>query len=104
MYKMDESVIEKFYAKLVKCLPMDDVEFRANLKTAGLFPGNLKSVVASKPTRADMAECFLDSGIDNNIESFSKLLTVMENSDHDQLKVLVNEIQKESIPSCVETG
>lgn len=101
---MDESVIEKFYAKLVKHLPMDDAEFRASLKTAGLLPGNLKHVIASKPTRADKAECFLDDGINNDIESFSKLLTVMGNSEYNQLKVLVSEIWGESIPSCVETG
>ena len=101
---MDENVIEKFYAKLVKHLPMDDAEFRASLKSAGLLPGNLKSVIASKPTSADKAECFLDYGINNDIESFSKLLTVMENSDYDQLKLLVTEIHGKSVPSSVETG
>ena len=102
---MDESVIEKFYAKLVKQLPMDDAEFRASLKSAGLLPGNLKHMIASKPTRADKAECLLDDGINNDIESFSKLLTVMRNSDHDQMKLLVNEIFGESgIVSCVQTG
>ena len=102
---MDESVIEKFYVQLVKYLPMDDAEFRASLKTAGLLPGNLKQVIASKPTRADKAECFLDDGINNDIDSFSKLLTVMRNSDYDQLKLLVNEIHgKSGIPSCVQTG
>ena len=99
---MDESTVEKFYAKLVKCLPMDDAEFRASLKTAGLLPGNLKSAVASKPTRADMAEYFLDNGINNNIESFSKLLTVMKNSEYEQLKILAIEIQRESTPSSIE--
>ena len=101
---MDEGVIEKFYERLVKHLPMDDPEFRASLKTAGLLPGNLKHVIASKPTRAEKAECFLDDGINNDIESFSKLLTVMGNSEYGQLKVLVSEIRGESIPSCVETG
>ena len=101
---MDESVIEKFYAQLVKHLPMDDAEFRASLKSAGLLPGNLKSVIGSKPTRADKAECFLDDGINNDIESFSKLLTVMENSDYNQLKILINEIQGKSVSSSVETG
>ena len=99
---MDESVIEKFYAKLVKHLPMDDAEFRASLKSAGLLPGNLKHMIASKPTRADKAECLLDDGINNDIETFSKLLTVMGNSDHDQMKLLVNEIFGES--GSVQTG
>ena len=102
---MDESVIEKFYAQLVKHLPMDNPDFRASLKSAGLLPGNLKQVIASKPTRADKAECFLDDGINNDINSFSKLLTVMENSDYDQLKLLVNQIHgKSDSPSCVQIG
>ena len=98
-------MIEKFYARLVKHLPMDDAEFRASLKTGGLLPGNLKQVIASKPTRADKAECLLDDGINNDINTFSKLLTVMGNSDYDQLKLLVNEIHGQSgIPSCIQTG
>ena len=101
---MDESTIEKFYEKLVVCLPMDDATFRASLKTAGLLPGDLKSAVTSKSTRAEMAEHFLDYGIKNNIETFSKLLTVMKNSKRDELKVLVNDIQGESTPGSVEPG
>lgn len=102
---MDERTINKFYVKLVKYLPMDDAEFRASLKTAGLLPGNLKNVITSKPTRADMAEYFLDNGINDDIKSFSRLLTVMENSEDDQLKILVKEIKAESIPNHnIETG
>ena len=101
---MNESIIERFYEKLVKQLPMDDAEFRASLKSARLLPGNLKNIIASKPTRADKAECFLDDGINNDIENFSKLLTVMETSDYDQLKSLASEIQAESIPGSVEPG
>ena len=95
--------IQKFYEKLVKYLPLDDAQFRASLTTAGLLPGNLKSAVISKPTRADMAEHFLDNGIKNDIKSFLKLFTVMQNCEHDQLKILATEMQK-SIPSCVEIG
>ena len=101
---MDERIIVKFYAKLVACLPMDDVYFRASLVTAGLLPGNLKDAVTSKSTRAEMAEHFLDKGINNNIDNFSKLLTVMKNSKRDQLITLVNEIEKESNPDCVKPG
>ena len=96
---MDNKTIVKYYEKLVKCLPMDDAEFRASLMTAGLFPGDLKSAVTSRSTRAEMAEYFLDKGIINDIENFTELLTVMKNSKYDKLKVLVNEIQGESAPS-----
>ena len=102
--KMDETIIEKFYEKLVKRLPMEDAGFRASLKSAGLLPGDLKNAVTSKSTKAEMAEHFLDNGINKSIENFSKLLTVMKNSENNQLKVLADEIQRESIPSCVGTG
>ena len=101
---MDERIIDKFYVKLIACLPMDDAYFRANLKTAGLLPGNLKDAVTSKSTRAEMAEHFLDKGINNNIDNFSKLLTVMKNSKCDQLITLTNEIEKEGNPDCVKPG
>ena len=102
---MDESIFDKFYEKLVACLPMDDANFRASLKTAGLLPGDLKSAVTLKSTsRAEKAEHFLDHGINNNIDNFSKLLRVMENSKRDELKVLVSEIREESIPGCIEPG
>ena len=83
---------------------MNDAYFRASLKTAGLLPGNLKNAIASKATTADMAEYFLDNGINNNIDNFSKLLTVMKNSQHSQLNTLVNEIEKESNPDSVKPG
>ena len=96
-------LIQKFYEQLVKYLPLDDAQFRASLTTAGLLPGNLKSAIISKPTRADMAEHFLDSGIKNDIKSFSILLEVMRNSEHDQLKLLATEVQRD-IPDNVGIG
>ena len=87
--------IQKFYEQLVKYLPMDDAQFRASLTTAGLLPGNLKSAIISKLTKADMAEHFLDNGIKNDIESFLRLLKVMRNSEHTQLKLLATEIQRD---------
>ena len=101
---MDERIIDKFYKKLIRCLPMDDPYFRADLKTAGLLPGDLKDAVTSNSTRAKMAEHFLDKGINNNIDNFSILLTVMKNSKCDQLITLTNKIEKESNPDCVKPG
>ena len=95
--------IQKFYEKLVKYLPLDDAQFRASLTTANLLPGNLKSAVISKSTRADMAEHFLDNGIKNDIGSFLILLKVMRNSEHDQLKLFATEIQR-NIPGNVGIG
>ena len=95
--------IQKFYEQLVRYLPLDDAQFRASLTTAGLLPGNLKSAIISKPTKADMAEHFLDNGIKNDIKSFLRLLEVMRNSEHDQLKLLATEVQR-NIPGNIGIG
>ena len=87
--------IQKFYGQLVRHLPLDDAQFRASLTTAGLLPVNLKSAVISKPTRADMAEHFLDNGIKNDIKNFLRLLEVMRNSEYNLLKVLATKIQRD---------
>ena len=95
-----DDIIKQFYKSLIDVLPMNDTKFRASLVTAGLLPGNLKDAVTSKPTRADMAELFLDNGIKNNRESLLKLLKVMQDDEyHDQLRVLAKNIQ-----SCFETS
>ena len=95
--------IQKFYEQLVWHLPLDDAYFRASLTTAGLLPGDLKSAIISKSTRADMAEHFLDNGIKNDIKSFLTLLKVMRNSENEQLKLLATEVQRD-IPDNVGIG
>ena len=75
------------------CLPMDDPVFRARLTTTDLLSPGLKNIVLAKPTTAGMAEYFLDNGIKNDSKSFSRLLTVMQESEQDQLKVLATKIQ-----------
>ena len=91
--------IMKYYVELIKCLPMDQLSFRAQLTAVGLLHRDLKENVLSKPTRGAMAEYFLDYGINNDAESFSSLITVMQKSEYDQLKVLATRIK-----SCIGTG
>ena len=93
---MTEAIIRKYYADLVELLPMNDVKFRARLYSAGLFHGNLWDEVQSKPTAAEKAEHFLHYGIKNDTDSFSKLLTVMENYDDNHLKKLIEMIYGEN--------
>lgn len=89
-----KEVIETFYHDLVVMLPFKDVLFRAKLKGAGLFYGNLKQKVEAKDTSEEMAECFLDYGINNDPESFKTLLTVMEMFDSDPVKNLAEKIRR----------
>ena len=93
---MTEAVIRKYYVNLVELLPMNDAKFRARLYSAGLLPGNLLDEIQSKPTRADKAEHLLHYGIKNDTDSFSKLLTVMEDHNDDHLKKLTEMIYREN--------
>ena len=97
---MDESILQKFYEKLIGSLPMKDTKFTASLYSAGLLPGDLKAEVESKSTTAKAAAYFLDYGIKNKqSEDFGKLLEVMQKSEFSNMKKLAEEIQKE-IDEC----
>ena len=89
---MTEAIINQFFPDLVELLPMNDALFRARLRTAGLFHGNLKAEIMSKPTAAEKAEHFLENGINNDTECFNKLLTIMNDYNNDCLKKLAEKI------------
>jgi len=89
-----KKVIQAFYAELVAILPFKDAHFRASLQSAELFYGDLKEKVEAKDTSAEMASYFLDHGINNNADSFLKLLTVMEEFDSDTVKELARKIRQ----------
>jgi len=88
-------LLEKNYEDLVKTLPFKDVCFQASLKTAGLYFGDLKQKVEAKDTSAEMAAYFLDHGINDDAESFEKLLTVMEKFDHGAVRRLARKIRNQ---------
>ena len=95
---MSSEVFQQFYSKLVKTLPMDDAVFTAELFSNNLLPGNLKSQIKSEKTSADKAALFLDSVIEPSMtsdggSSFDKLLHVMEDSEYQYVKELVEEIR-----------
>jgi len=89
---MTTGVYRQFYATLVKTLPMDDVTFIAELYSCNLLPGDAKDQLKSKATRASKAAYFLDHVIEpsiaNTFGSFNRLLTVMEDSEYDNVKEL----------------
>jgi len=89
-----EDVIQYFYSRLIKTLPMNDAIFRGELHSAGLFAGNLKNKIKSFPTSADMAECFLDDEIKNNPNNFQKLVVQMGKNRRKHVKELAEDINK----------
>ena len=92
-------VFTKFYAKLVKILPMDDAVFTAELFSNDLLPGDLKNKLKLlHKTSAEKAALFLDSVIEPSVtndggSSFDKLLNVMEDSEYQGVKELVKQIR-----------
>ena len=92
---MTEAIIRKYFTDLVGLLPMDDVMFMAKLHSAGLLPGDMWNKVESKPTPAGKAAHFLLCGIQNDIDNFNKLLTIMEECDDYRLKKLAEKICSE---------
>ena len=87
-----EQTIKRFYADLVKTLPMDDAYFRSLLFSADLLPGNLKDEVKSMTTRADKAEYFLDHGIKGDTTKFLNLLEVLKKSEDNSVIKLTEQI------------
>ena len=79
-------------------LPMDDSTFIAKLATSNLLPGDTGRKIEAQSTPADKASCFLNriikSSLDaDNIDSFNKLLSVMEQCEYDHIKQLALEIK-----------
>ena len=89
-----EQLINRFYKELVNILPFKDAHFRAELKTAGLFAGDLKETTESKPSSAEMTSYFLDHGINNNEETFLNLIKVMEKFNSKPVNDLASKIRK----------
>ena len=76
---MSTKVFQKFYSKLVKTLPMNDVIFIAELYSRDLLSNDLKEHIESLSTSARKASYFLDHVIKPSVtSSFDKLLNVME--------------------------
>jgi len=87
----------KFYAKLTKALPMDDLldEFYANR----LLPDDHKAKIESLRTRKEKAQYFLDEIIKRGLsigytKQFNEMINVMESSNDPVLKNLSKQIQE----------
>jgi len=81
-----ESDFREYYQEFVKCLPMDNPTFLANLHSQGLLPDDMKNKIDSMETETAKASYFLDHVIkprlatsDENL--FEKLTTLIECSE-----------------------
>jgi len=92
-----QNIIDKYIPQLLKTLPMDDVIFIAELRSAGLLPGDLKAEIKSLKTSADKADYFLDCVILPNISvtqtNFHKFIKVMEECSYDAVSSLARDIK-----------
>ena len=89
---MAAKVFKQFYSTLVKTLPMDNAEFRAELYSHDLLHGDYQAKVQSSAmTRAERAEFFLTNVIqpeldtDISTKKFEDLLEVMSMSGQEAL-------------------
>ena len=91
-------VFKENYSKLVETLPMSTT-FVAKLYSCGILPRELKNKLnLLQGTQKDKATLFLDSVIEPSVisvvgSSFDKLLTVMEDCDHESVKELAKMIR-----------
>jgi len=94
MDKVFNGLFVNYYSKLVQQLPMNDAVFRSKLYSSELLPGNLKEEIQAKPTKADMAEHFLDNSIKYSVPNFKKLIALMLQYSDNVLQKTANEITK----------
>ena len=91
-------VFKEYYFKLVETLPMSTT-FVAKLYSRGILPRGLKNKLnLLQGTPEDKATLFLDNVIEPSVisgvgSSFDKLLTVMEDCDHESVKELAKLIR-----------
>ena len=100
--RMDD-IKQRYYCDLIDVLPLDDVRFRSKLQSVGLLPGNLKEEVKSKPTPAEKAEHFLDSGIKCE-DSLKELAKVMAEWSDSAVKKLASQMQAEIDPNYMASS
>ena len=89
---MAAKIFKQFYSALVKMLPMDDAEFRAELVSHGLLHGDCQAKIQSlSMTRAEKAEYFLTNVIQPELsaeistKNFEDLLKVLAISGQENL-------------------
>ena len=105
-----KTVYKNYVEKLIKCLPMDDAHFTAQLLRHNLLPSNTNNKIKALHTQADKASYFLNYVVKpaldiDHFSSFDNLLSVMKHCDFEYVKELADEIESEiNRRSNIKTG
>ena len=86
--------INQFRVRLITEVPLDDVIFYAEAKSAGLFPLNTDESIAARQTNAEKVTYLLQHVVERGPDQYlPKLLTVMKNSGVANVVNLANDIE-----------
>ena len=88
-------VYEKNIEKLVKVLPMNDVEFTTQLSSNKILPDSVDAHIKSLPTKSDKVDYYLENVIKSSLDigettKFENLLTVMEKCGYSHIERLAS--------------
>ena len=95
-----KEVYQRYFSKLIKCLPMDDASFLAMLTEHELLPGDTEGKVKSQATQTEKATYFISHVIKPSLEvdsrvCFDKLLLVMSESGYKHVEEISGKIESE---------
>ena len=94
-----KDAIKNFNVKLLQKLPLEDDIFFGMAKEANLFPLGSGDSIAAEPTRAKKVAYFLRHVVEPGAEEYlPKLLTVMKESEKNDVVQLADDIQAKIEP------
>ena len=106
MAETAKEIYNEYNPKLVRCLPLKDPFFLAELTRQNFFSGDLKEEVLAASTQAIATTKFLHKVVERSLDignekPFNKLLSVMENFNDDILKELAKEIRQRLVDEVI---
>ena len=95
-----KEIYQRYFSKLIKCLPMDDGLFLAMLSEHELLPGDTEGKVKSLATQTEKATYFISHVIKPSLDVDSrvylnKLLLVMSESGYKHVEEISSRIKSE---------
>ena len=95
-----KTIYKHYVGQLIKCLPMNDAHFTAELFGHGLLPGNTCDEIKASLTQADKTSYFLNNVVKpaldiDDISYFNILLFVMKHCGYVHVENLAGKIKSE---------
>ena len=93
-------VYEKNLGKLVKVLPMNDVEFTTQLKSNKILPDGVDAHIKSLPTESDKVDYYLKNVVKKSLdigdtEELNNLIIVMEKCGYTHVERLAKAMKSD---------